>query len=777
MMAYQNIFKINVREGTMSSVTSNTAEQNGIKLPYYEEWLEEFFDSRRDIFPTRDNEMLSLQVLREAVSSGEEKTVYFRRGKDGLRWYEVKVLVQQGIEDCLLIARDIHEGFVDKRKKLRISLYQSMRRNLALLREHGLICGIVVRNLTDDKVCFADRRSKAFYNNPFFEAKIGEYKQKSRVLTQAGDGYNLTQGTYTASDCFSIEAEDGQNLWVHLFGETLVMESGRQFQYLRYFCVPLEDKALRPAGDLKSGHLTELVESYLFEWNIEDNHLTLADNWDTKFCAAGTGNHGFRRIERYVYKDDIPKVRKMFNSILSGDIEDNILARFFVSDEHGKERANWCSISLISVLYDGKVPMYVVGSVRDLSTKLNMVMETTLKEHGVSKEMVGRARLLVDHLICEAPIGSRHALIAIKMRALNGDNNTGMELLIYQYMELVTRMIYPDDIVWVDDCNLMLFLHNVGDDLNARKKAERICRILENRENGELMADVGVAMFPENGENFDSLMAQVKTDLWNGKNVFDSGETVHLGVNTMNAYSSVNIISDILDEWYRTIKTNNVLKERMELTKAQLLLSQIKPHFIYNVLANIKSLIYTDADTAADIVVAFTKYLRVQLNAIAKEEMAPFTEILGFVRNYIEIEKSRFPGKIMEYYDIGYEDFKMPHFILQPVVENAIKHGICKREMPGRLIIRSYLRDGFIVIEVEDDGAGCDVSNRETERKDGGVGLENVGIRLHHLVKGTIKMESRLGIGTKITIKIPKKKEEKYEMDAEPVEIADIKME
>ncbi len=225
----------------------------------------------------------------------------------------------------------------------------------------------------------------------------------------------------------------------------------------------------------------------------------------------------------------------------------------------------------------------------------------------------------------------------------------------------------------------------------------------------------------------------------------------------MSAYSSVNIISDILDEWYRTIKTNNVLKERMELTKAQLLLSQIKPHFIYNVLANIKSLIYTDADKAADIVVAFTKYLRVQLNAIGKEDMASFTDILGFVRNYIEIEKSRFPGKIMESYDIGYDDFKMPHFILQPVVENAIKHGICKRETPGRLVIRSYLQDGVVVIEVEDDGIGCDILNSKKEQKDGGVGLENVRMRLHHLVKGTLKMESSLGHGTRVTINMPKK--------------------
>ena len=169
---------------------------------------------------------------------------------------------------------------------------------------------------------------------------------------------------------------------------------------MRYFCVPLEERALRPAAnEMKSGRLTELVESYLFEWNIEDNHLTLADNWNTKFCAVGASSHGFRKIEQYIYKDDIPKVRKMFNAILSGDIEDNILIRFFVYDEYGKERADWCSINLISVLYDGKVPMYVVGSVRDLSSKLKMVMETTLKEHGVSREMVGSCLLYTSRCV------------------------------------------------------------------------------------------------------------------------------------------------------------------------------------------------------------------------------------------------------------------------------------------------------------------------------------------------------------------------------------------
>jgi len=71
----------------------------------------------------------------------------------------------------------------------------------------------------------------------------------------------------------------------------------------------------------------------------------------------------------------------MFNLILSGDIEDNIMARFYIRDGQ-TEKAEWCSISLISVLYDDKIPMYVVGTVRDLSSKLKVVMETSMNSRG-----------------------------------------------------------------------------------------------------------------------------------------------------------------------------------------------------------------------------------------------------------------------------------------------------------------------------------------------------------------------------------------------------------
>lgn len=757
-MTERSMIQVNIKDGSIIPVIPAEGKSGS-----YEEWLAYFFGSQEFSLVEEDRSQISLEALRRMAKDREyqEHVFTLRRRGTGRTWYEVRVLPGWEPEYCLLIVRDIHQEFRESAKKRRSDLYHMVRRKLAVFREQGILCGVMVIEPESGRHCFMDRRSKDFFARPVYQTMKEDLDNRLWGLWH-GEGENCpADGVHAASDCFSMVSDDGTDCWISLFGYTMTMESGKRYMYLIWVGVLMSDGTL---GFVKSGagagtehNLTELVESYLFEWNIEDNQMTLADNWDGKFCAVGSGKNGFRKIERYIFKDDIPKVRKMFNLILSGDIEDNIMARFYIRDGE-TEKAEWCSISLISVLYDGKIPMYVVGTVRDLSSKLKVVMETSVNGRGISKEVAGRARLLAEHIISESPPGCRHALMAVGLNFLmKNDGNMGMEMVIYQYMELVTRMIYPDDIVWIDGNNMMLFLRDVGNGLNAKKKAERICRVLENSEYGEMTADSRIAMYPDDGKDFDSLMEQIKSDLsLNSMKVRRALSAMNSGNDGVNLYQSVNIIPDILDEWYRTIKTNNLLTEKMELTKAQLMLSQIKPHFIYNVLANIKSLIYTDADKAADIVVAFTKYLRVQLNSLSEDELAQFPEILDFVKNYIEIEKSRFPGKIHVQYDIRYDDFRLPHFVLQPIVENAIKHGICKRETSGKLIISSRLQDQVILIEVTDNGVGFDTKHKEVPGKEHSVGLENVRVRLHHLVRGEIQIESRLGVGTKVSIRIPK---------------------
>ena len=213
----------------------------------------------------------------------------------------------------------------------------------------------------------------------------------------------------------------------------------------------------------------------------------------------------------------------------------------------------------------------------------------------------------------------------------------------------------------------------------------------------------------------------------------------------------ISVVSDIMDDWYHMLYMNSRLKRQMELAESQIMLGQIKPHFIFNALANIKALIYTDPDLAEKLIIAFTKYLRTHLNALGKEEMARFPDILDFVDNYIQVEQSRFPGKIKVVYDIQYDEFQMPHFIIQPLVENAIKHGLCKKNGTGRLRIASYQAGDEICIEIEDDGIGFD---RMPERTvDSGIGLENVRKRLSYLLDGSLALHSEPGKGTRAVIR------------------------
>ena len=112
----------------------------------------------------------------------------------------------------------------------------------------------------------------------------------------------------------------------------------------------------------------------------------------------------------------------------------------------------------------------------------------------------------------------------------------------------------------------------------------------------------------------------------------------------------------------------------------------------------------------------------------------------------------------MEFYtDIKEDRFMIPPLILQPVVENAIKHGISKKQSAGTIILRTYATDRDIVITVEDDGVGFDVRELLKEKS---VGIRNIRFRLHHLVNGTLDIESEIGKGTIVTITIPRKEAE-----------------
>ena len=120
------------------------------------------------------------------------------------------------------------------------------------------------------------------------------------------------------------------------------------------------------------------------------------------------------------------------------------------------------------------------------------------------------------------------------------------------------------------------------------------------------------------------------------------------------------------------------------------------------------------------------------------------------------LEQVRFGDRITFLTDIEEEHFLIPPLILQPVVENSIKHGLSRKKEGGTIMLRTRSDEKNIIITVEDDGIGFDRAELEKEKS---VGLKNIRFRLHHLAGGTLKIDSRPGCGTTVTIKRPKKEE------------------
>ncbi|MBR1534748.1 MAG: histidine kinase [Ruminococcus sp.] len=195
--------------------------------------------------------------------------------------------------------------------------------------------------------------------------------------------------------------------------------------------------------------------------------------------------------------------------------------------------------------------------------------------------------------------------------------------------------------------------------------------------------------------------------------------------------------------------------------RIKLMMSQIQPHFLYNSLSSISELCETDPKKAQQMTDDFSEYLRYNLTALNSEKLISFEKQLEQTEIYLKIEKTRFEDRVNAVYEIEATDFEVPTLTIQPLVENAVRHGICKRQRGGTVTIRSYETEHEYVIEIADDGVGFDT---ESIAKDGEthVGLENVRARLAYF-GNTLEIKSVLNTGTIATIKVPKKKSGKGE--------------
>lgn len=200
-------------------------------------------------------------------------------------------------------------------------------------------------------------------------------------------------------------------------------------------------------------------------------------------------------------------------------------------------------------------------------------------------------------------------------------------------------------------------------------------------------------------------------------------------------------------------------EKKLAESRIAVTLSQVQPHFLYNTLATISELCERDPMLASSVTNRFAKYLRTNLDTLRCASPIPFSEEIEHVKTYLELEKLRFGEELQVEYDIREKNFKLPPLSLQPLAENAIKHGMMGREGVFTIRICSEKREKYYEIRVIDDGVGFDPKE---EKHDGRshVGISNVRKILSLIVEGTLQVDSRPGKGTCVTIQIPVKKED-----------------
>ena len=196
-----------------------------------------------------------------------------------------------------------------------------------------------------------------------------------------------------------------------------------------------------------------------------------------------------------------------------------------------------------------------------------------------------------------------------------------------------------------------------------------------------------------------------------------------------------------------------VLNAELAESRISTMMSQIRPHFIYNTLGSIEQLCDLDPKKAGELVHDFAKYLRGNFGELDNPKPILMSQEMDHVHHYVSIENVRFPDMSFTF-EMNSDDFHIPALTIQPIVENAIKHGLMKLKKGGTIRVVSYETETDYCVLVEDDGVGFDTNAEVDGRKH--LGLRNIRERLKVMVNGTMEIESTVGVGTKVLVKIPK---------------------
>ena len=186
--------------------------------------------------------------------------------------------------------------------------------------------------------------------------------------------------------------------------------------------------------------------------------------------------------------------------------------------------------------------------------------------------------------------------------------------------------------------------------------------------------------------------------------------------------------------------------------------SQIRSHFMFNILNAISGMCKYDPQKADQTVVCFARYLRTNIDIMQDDQKVTFRSALRHLEDYVALEQIRFGDQIRFVTQIHVDNFMLPPLVLQPIVENAIKHGLTPKPSGGTVRLRTWAVKDEVWIEIRDDGVGFNTSAISSDRS---VGLKNVRFRLENLMHGRMTINSAPGKGTVVTITIPREETDK----------------
>ena len=234
------------------------------------------------------------------------------------------------------------------------------------------------------------------------------------------------------------------------------------------------------------------------------------------------------------------------------------------------------------------------------------------------------------------------------------------------------------------------------------------------------------------------------------------------GCNLVNIASLFSML--VLYTSFYAEQNSKYAQQELELqsARAALVLSQIQPHFLFNSLTTVMDLCDTDPREAKAALQELSDYLHFKITAMSNCYMVSFTEDMEFLQNYLRLEKRRYGDRLKVEFDINATGFEIPLLTLQPMVENAIRHGISKRPDGGTVRVSTRDAGSCYSITVEDDGVGFN-PNKEFDSSREHIGMANVRTRLAALCGGSLTVRSTPGVGTRVEIIIRKKETKHHE--------------